>query len=102
MKHQTFTWKVKIEDDAEAMFHSKQLTAEDREVIHKWAKEVATHGPEVLLKKPDIWADHPLFGKWQGYRASSFSFSGRIIYRIEDKIVTVVVVRLSPDHDYKK
>jgi len=30
--------------------------------------------------------------KMAGYRASSFSYSGRIIYKVEDQIVTVVVV----------
>jgi mRNA-degrading endonuclease YafQ of YafQ-DinJ toxin-antitoxin module len=96
------TWQVKIEDEASQVFHGKQLTPEDRQVIHQWAKEVAAHGPQVLLKKPDIWADHSLSGKWEGYRASSFSYRGRIIYRVEDQVVTVIVVRISPDHDYKR
>jgi mRNA-degrading endonuclease YafQ of YafQ-DinJ toxin-antitoxin module len=102
MKPKQLTWQVKIEDEASRIFSSKQLTNEDREIIHQWAKEVAAHGPQVLLEKPEIWADHPLVGKWEGHRASSFSYQGRIIYRIEDQVVTVIVVRISPDHDYKR
>lgn len=102
MKSERPAWQVKIEDEASRIFQSKQLSKEDREVIHQWAKEVTAHGPQVLLKKPDIWADHPLSGKWEGHRASSFSYRGRIIYKVEDQVVTVTVVRISPDHDYKK
>ena len=102
MKVRNFSWKVKIEESAEKIFHSRKLSSEDREIIYKWAKEVESYGPDALLKKPGVWADHPLFGEWEGYRASSFSYSGRIIYRIENQIITVVVVRISPDHDYKK
>ena len=63
MQPRSTPWKVEIEDEATKVFHGKQLSPEDREIIYQWAKEVAAHGPQVLLKKPDIWADHPLFGK---------------------------------------
>lgn len=96
------TWFIKIEDKAAKVFETKHLSRTDLEVIKEWHKTVVNGGPEVLLKRPDVWADHALYGEWQGYRSSSFSYKGRIIYRIENKIVTVVVVRITNDHNYKK
>ena len=59
-------------------------------------------GPEALLNRPDKWADHALTGQWSGFRSSSFGYRGRIIYKVENEIITVVVVRITPEHDYKK
>jgi transcriptional regulator with XRE-family HTH domain len=42
-----------------------------------------------------MWADHPLYGDWRGHRASSFSHSGRIIYKVEEHVITVTVVRIT-------
>ena len=95
-------WKVKIEDDAAEIFESKDLTNEDRILIQKWAQTIVKHGPEGLQKNPSLWADHPLYGEWRGYRSSSFSYKGRIIYFVENNIVTVVVVRITTEHDYKR
>jgi addiction module RelE/StbE family toxin len=95
-------WHVKIEDKAAEVFESGELTEDDKIIIQTWAQTVAEHGPEELQKKPSVWADHPLYGEWQGFRASSFSHKGRIIYKVKDNIVTVIVVRISTDHDYKK
>jgi mRNA-degrading endonuclease YafQ of YafQ-DinJ toxin-antitoxin module len=49
-----------------------------------------------------MWADHPLYAEWRGHRASSFSHSGRIIYKIEEQVVTVAVVRITTAHDYRR
>ncbi len=95
-------WYVKIEDRAAKVFEGDDLTDDDKIVIQTWAQTVAENGPYGLQKKPSVWADHALYGKWQGYRSSSFSYKGRIIYQVKDKIVTVVVVRITADHDYKK
>ncbi len=95
-------WQVKIEDEAAEVFESGDLTDNDKMIIQTWAQIVAEHGPDELQKKPSVWADHALYGEWQGYRASSFSHKGRIIYKVKDKIVTVIVVRITADHDYKK
>ena len=94
-------WKVKIDDKAAKIFEGDKLTDDDRLIIQKWAQTVAKHGPEGLLKNPSIWADHSLYGEWKGYRASSFSYKGRIIYKVESKIVTVFVVRITTEHNYK-
>ena len=95
-------WSIKIEDRAAKIFESDDLTEDDRIVIQTWAQTVAEHGPDELKRKPTVWADHELHGEWKGYRASSFSYKGRIIYKVKDKIVTVIVVRITADHNYKK
>lgn len=95
-------WFVKIDDEAAEIFQSDELTHEDRRVIHEWAIFVRKNGPEALQRYPQIWADHELHGKWDGYRSSRFSYRGRIIYKIEKNIVTVIVVRITSDHDYRK
>ncbi|MDZ4678325.1 MAG: hypothetical protein SGI74_12545 [Oligoflexia bacterium] len=95
-------WQVKIQDKAAQIFESSDLTEDDRLVIQTWAQIVAEHGPDELKKKPSVWADHPLYGEWAEHRASSFSYSGRIIYTVKDSIITVIVVRITTDHDYKK
>ena len=103
MKVSPPTWQVRIEDTASAIFKTNQLTRDDLEVIKEWRKTIVEGGgPQSLLKRPDRWADHPLHGEWAGHRASSFGYRGRIIYRVENEIITVVVVRITPEHDYKK
>ena len=94
-------WKVHISDEASKVFESKALTSDDKIVIQKWAELVRDHGPEVLTKRPGMWADHALYGEWRGHRASSFSNSGRIIYRIEQHVVTVSV-GITEAHDYRR
>jgi mRNA-degrading endonuclease YafQ of YafQ-DinJ toxin-antitoxin module len=95
-------WKVHITDEASKVFRSKALTSDDKIVIQKWAELVRDHGPEALTKRPGMWADHALYGEWRGHRTSSFSNSGRIIYRIEEHVVTVAVVRITTSHDYRR
>jgi addiction module RelE/StbE family toxin len=95
-------WTVNITDEASKVFESKALTTDDRTVIQKWAELVRDYGPEALTKSPGMWADHALYGEWRGYRASSFSHSGRIIYKVEEQVVTVSVVRITTEHDYRR
>ena len=95
-------WKVNITGDASKVFESKALTTADRIVLQKWAELVRDHGPGALTKRPGMWADHALYGDWRGHRASRFSNSGRIIYKIEEQVVTVAVVRITTDHDYRR
>lgn len=95
-------WQVKIEDEAAEVLPGRTLSEEDKLVIQAWAQTVAEFGPEALLKKPSVWADHPLYGEWSGHRASSFSYRGRIIYKVKDKVVTVIVVRITAEHNYKR
>lgn len=95
-------WQVRITDEASKVFTSKALTTDDKIVIQKWAELVRDQGPEALAERPGMWADHALYGEWRGHRASSFSHSGRIIYKVEERVVTVSVVRITTDHDYRR
>jgi mRNA-degrading endonuclease YafQ of YafQ-DinJ toxin-antitoxin module len=95
-------WQVRITDEASNVFASKALTTDDKIVIQKWAELVRDHGPEAITERPGMWADHPLYGEWRGHRASSFSNSGRIIYKVEERVVTVSVVCITTDHDYRR
>jgi mRNA-degrading endonuclease RelE of RelBE toxin-antitoxin system len=96
------TWKVQIEDEAAKIFIGTDLSQEDKEVIQSWALLVKEHGPDKLQSRPGMWADHALYGDRKGERASSFSNRGRIIYRIDEKNKTVVVTKITHEHDYKK
>ncbi len=74
MSNKTIIWKIQLEDAALRTFQSKNLTDEDKIIIRLWAETIKLHGPSKLLERPDIWADHPLRGEWEGYRSSSFSY----------------------------
>jgi mRNA-degrading endonuclease YafQ of YafQ-DinJ toxin-antitoxin module len=78
------------------------LSEDDRRVLSICIKQVKKHGSDSLREGCHLknWNDHDLDRKWTGYRASSYSFSGRIIYKVEDKLITVKVVRITPEHDY--
>lgn len=103
MQAKPHTWQVRIEDTAAEIFQTNQLTRDDLEVIKEWRRTIVEGGgPQALLKRPDRWADHALHGEWEGHRASSFGYRGRIIYRVKNEIITVVVVKITPEHDYKK
>jgi hypothetical protein len=95
-------WRVKIQDAAAKVFRQNILTAEDQVVLRLWHKTVSEGGPEALIAQPSVWADHALSGEWQGYRASSFSYRGRVIYyAISEPEKLIVVIRITVDHDYK-
>ena len=102
MKARNSGWRVRITSEAAEAFKTNELTDDDKLVIRKWAQTIFEHSPEELQRAPSIWADPPLYGKWKGHRSSSFSYRGRIIYRVEKKVVTVVVVKITTKHDYKK
>lgn len=99
-------WKVEFEtsqasDDAEKMIKTGVLSIEDRRVITAWIRQMALQGPE-SIENDKRWADHPLEHEWKGYRSSAFSNKGRIIYRVENKIIKVLVERITVTHDYRR
>jgi mRNA-degrading endonuclease YafQ of YafQ-DinJ toxin-antitoxin module len=99
-------WKVlfaeKCEKEIKSSIKRGLITDDDMRVISIWIKQVKKHGPESLRAggQKSNWNDHALGRKWSGYRASNYSFSGRIIYKIDGKKIIVKVVRVTPDHDY--
>jgi mRNA-degrading endonuclease YafQ of YafQ-DinJ toxin-antitoxin module len=96
-------WVVKIDASVEAQLRHAiaegYLTAEDQALIVSWVEEIQEEGIESILNSK-FWNDHALDGKWFGYRSSSFSRLGRIIYKVKDEVVQVVVVRITSEHDY--
>jgi hypothetical protein len=72
-------WKVKITERAAEIFKTANLTEDDKLVIQQWLRLVISCGPGALTENPMTWADHPLHGIWEGYRASRFSYRGRIV-----------------------
>jgi len=99
-------WFVKVTAECERqldeLIRRNKFSEDDARVIRAWTQLVIEHGPEILKTQPSVWADHALEGEWEGHRASSYSYSGRIIYSVHEKIVTVKVVRITPDHNYRK
>ncbi len=96
-------WVVELTDEAEARLVSDigsgLITRDDVAVMKKWIEEVEEKGIEVAQNNPS-WRDHELEGKWAGHNAISFSYQGRLIYRIERQKVVVQVVKVTHDHDY--
>jgi mRNA-degrading endonuclease YafQ of YafQ-DinJ toxin-antitoxin module len=97
-------WKIDFEihvpEEMAADFKAGKLSSDDIKVLKRWVNEVETKGLTYAQNNKD-WRDHTLMrGKWKGHRAISFSFSGRLIYRAEEKRLFVLVVRVTPEHDY--
>ncbi len=99
-------WKILFsaaaEKDVKSLFQSGKLNDSDREVIATWIKQVQEFGPDSLRTGSNFWYDHDLYDEWKGYRASAYSFKGRIIYKVEEKNIVVVVVKITATHDYLK
>ena len=99
------SWSVEMTKEAEkelrSDFESGRVTADDVKVIKRWIADVEDQGLEYAQHKSD-WRDHELEGEWKNHRAISFSYTGRVIYRVENEKVIVRVVRVTADHDYKK
>ena len=99
-------WSVEFENSAvqreiEVLIKSTKLTLEYQAIIHSWIQQISYHGPE-SIQGDFKWADHALENEWEGYRSSSFSNRGRIIYRIFEKRVIIKIARITDEHDYRK
>ncbi len=99
-------WKVlfasNAEKDIRSLLKNGHFLESDREVIATWIKQVQEFGPASLRAGTNFWHNHDLFDEWKGHRASAYSFKGRIIYRVEEKKIIVVVVKVTATHDYSK
>ncbi len=98
-------WSVEMTKEAEKNFRLDfkigKFTLDDVKVIKRWIADLEEQGLEFVQHKAD-WRDHSLAGKWEGHRAISFSYRGRVIYQVENEKIIVRVVRVTADHDYKK
>lgn len=98
-------WTVEISQKCELKLKvdikNGNITSEDIKVIKRWVIEVETEGIEAAQNNV-TWRDHILDGLWAGCRAISFSFSGRLLYKVEKDRVIVRVIRVTHNHDYRK
>lgn len=78
---------------------SGDLSNDDLILIRTWVSEMTNFGPD-YTESCRHWNDHELEGDRIGQRASSFSSSGRIIYKIKNNKIEISVVKITADHDY--
>lgn len=78
----------------------KCFSAEDIMILKVWTAFVEHNGPKAL-EQDYKWDDHPLWGQWNGCRSSCISNSGRIIYKVIDDEVIVLVLRVTAVHNYR-
>jgi mRNA-degrading endonuclease YafQ of YafQ-DinJ toxin-antitoxin module len=97
-------WKVDYETHVKAEIKTQldagTLTKDDLQALAKWVDEIESHGLEHV--QTNYWNDHPLEAEWTGLRSASFSLRGRVIYRVEDGRLVVMVVRVTATHNYRK
>jgi addiction module RelE/StbE family toxin len=97
-------WKVvldqKVKRELREALEKGWLSKEDLQIIKAWVAFVEDNGVKAL-QYDYKWDDHPLWGQWEGCRASCISNSGRIIYRVENQEVIVVILRITADHNYR-
>lgn len=88
-----------------AMDFAKTLQSfneDDKQALRYWIEFVKDNGILMAQENSDF-RDHALIGKWNGYRAASFGYSARVIYRILDsKIEIVEIERITISHDYQR
>lgn len=65
----------------------------------KWIDVVEQSGPEQLLKLTGLH-DEGLSGKLKGHRSSRLGLQYRVIYKIQDEHVVVLVIDINA-HDYR-
>lgn len=92
---------AKAEREFKAMLSHGLLDNGDFHAIRLWLNEIEEFGPDRIVKSA-LWNDHPLDGEWRGFRASCFSYSGRIIYQVHNNEILVEVHRVTANHNYKK
>ncbi len=97
-------WKVDYEANVKVEIKTQLddgvLTMDDLKALAKWVDEIESHGLDHV--QTDYWNDHPLEAEWTGLRSASFSLRGRIIYRVEDGRLIIMVVRVTATHNYRK
>ena len=81
----------------------RQLKAIPVEILkryEKWKDIVTISGP-LGLKMIKGFHDEALQGEWKGFRSSRLGSQYRVIYKIENDLVLVKVMKVTP-HDYRR
>ncbi len=81
----------------------KQLASLPIDVLkryEKWKDIVSISGPDGP-RQIEGFHDEALRGEWKGYRSSRLNLQYRVIYKVEQGLVLVRVVSVTP-HDYRR
>lgn len=78
----------------------QRLPLEIRKRYEKWKDIVSISGPSGL-RLIKGFHDENLRGEWAGHRSSRLGNQYRVIYRIEDREILVLVVDMTA-HDYRR
>ena len=81
---------------------SKRLDLLPKEVLkryEKWKDIVRISGP-VGLRLIKGFHDEVLKGQWKGHRSSRLGIQHRLIYKVEERRIQILVVDITP-HDYR-
>ena len=89
-------WRVKEHRDIEKTCRGLSMAVVKKYEV--WKDIVFRHGPEKLREFPGFH-DEKLKGKREGQRSSRLSLQYRVIYAVEQDIVTVFVLEITL-HDY--
>ena len=77
-----------------------QLPTEVLKRYEKWKDIVQLSGPSGLRFIGGVH-DEALRGQWKGHRSSRLGERWRVIYRVEETEVAVLVIELTP-HEYRR
>ncbi len=89
-------WHIKEQRDIERT--CRKLPEAVVKKYELWKDIVFRHGPE-KLREFQGFRDEKLMGKREGQRSSRLSLQYRVIYTVEQDIVTVLVLEITP-HNY--
>jgi len=89
-------WRIKEHRDIEKTCRRLPMAVVKKYEI--WKDIVFRHGPEKLREFPGFH-DEKLKGKREGQRSSRLSLRYRVIYSVEQDIITVFVLEITP-HNY--
>lgn len=81
----------------------KQLASLPIDILkryEKWKDIILISGPDGL-KQIRGFRDEALRGEWKGHRSSRLSIQYRVIYKIENDLILVQVVSVTP-HYYRR
>lgn len=81
----------------------KQLDKCPKEILRQyeaWKKIVELSGPQTLRAMPGF-RDRALKGQWSGARSSYLNIQWRVIYLVEERLIQIKILEVTP-HDYRK
>ena len=89
-------WQIEEHHDIQKI--CRRLPENIQKKYDFWKSVVAEFGPAKLVEFPSFH-DEKLSGDRQGQRSSRLNLKYRVIYEIENEVVTVFVVEITP-HKY--